>query len=74
MYTGIAILFVPILNVFWMIILLIVISIYDAYAVWKSKHMVKMANFQMIKQVDKKITNKKYGISFADFKAQQLRK
>ena len=34
----------------------------------------KMANFQMIKQVDKKITNKKYGISFADFKAQQLRK
>ncbi|MBR9690209.1 hypothetical protein GOV08_00840 [Candidatus Woesearchaeota archaeon] len=46
MYTGIAILFVPILNVFWMAMLLLAISAYDAYAVWKSKHMIKMANFQ----------------------------
>lgn len=46
MYTGIAILFVPILNVFWIIMLIIAIALYDAYAVWHSKHMIKMANFQ----------------------------
>ncbi len=59
MYSGIAILLVPILgdpntlvfglipeNIFWMILLLIAISIYDAIAVWKSKHMIKMAKAQ----------------------------
>ncbi len=46
MYAGIAVIFVPLLNVFWTIMLLLVISAYDIYAVWKSKHMVKMANFQ----------------------------
>lgn len=46
MYSGIAILFVPLLDVFWTIVLLFVISFYDIYAVWHSKHMVKMANFQ----------------------------
>lgn len=45
-YSGIALLIVPILDVFYASLLLIVIAIYDAYAVWKSKHMVKMANFQ----------------------------
>lgn len=45
-YTGIALLFVPLFNVFWMAMLLLAISLYDAYAVWHSKHMVKMANFQ----------------------------
>lgn len=45
MYAGIAVLIAPILDVFWMIILLLLISLYDAYAVWKSKHMVKMAKF-----------------------------
>jgi presenilin-like A22 family membrane protease len=45
MYAGIAVLIAPILDVFWMIILLIIISAYDAYAVWKSKHMVRMAQF-----------------------------
>ncbi len=45
-YGGIAAIFVPIINTFSAIMLLILISIYDAYAVWKSKHMVKMANFQ----------------------------
>ena len=44
-YPGIAILLVPILNVFNAFILLIIISIYDAYAVWKSKHMITMAKF-----------------------------
>ena len=46
MYTGIALIFVPLLNVFWAIMLLLAISVYDMYAVWRSKHMVKMAEFQ----------------------------
>ena len=44
-YPGIALLLVPLLNVFYAFILLVLISIYDAYAVWKSKHMVTMAKF-----------------------------
>jgi presenilin-like A22 family membrane protease len=46
MYSGIAILLVPLLDVTWIIALLIVISLYDIFAVLKSKHMVKMAVFQ----------------------------
>ncbi|HIH31854.1 TPA: hypothetical protein HA235_04040 [Candidatus Woesearchaeota archaeon] len=45
-YAGIAVLLVPIFDVFWSIMLLLVISLYDMYAVWKSKHMIKMAKFQ----------------------------
>ncbi|MGV8168526.1 MAG: presenilin family intramembrane aspartyl protease [Candidatus Nanoarchaeia archaeon] len=45
MYAGIAVLLAPILSVIVAIILLILISIYDAYAVWKSKHMITMAEF-----------------------------
>src|SRR3989338_8049229 len=45
-YGGIMSLFVPIFSVFSAIILLILISIYDMYAVWKSKHMIKLAKFQ----------------------------
>jgi presenilin-like A22 family membrane protease len=45
MYSGIAILLVPILSVPSAIALLIIIAIYDVYAVWKSRHMVKMAEF-----------------------------
>lgn len=45
-YGGIAAIFVPILNVFSAFMLLVLISIYDAYAVWKSKHMITMAKFQ----------------------------
>jgi len=45
-YGGLAVIFVPILNITSMFILLILISIYDMYAVWKSKHMIKMAKFQ----------------------------
>lgn len=45
-YGGLAAILVPILNIKSAIILLIAISIYDAYAVWKSKHMIKMAKFQ----------------------------
>lgn len=45
-YAGIAAIIVPIANLFSAFMLLIAISIYDIYAVWKSKHMVKMAKFQ----------------------------
>lgn len=45
-YGGIAALLVPIINLFSAIILLVIISLYDMYAVWKSKHMVSMAKFQ----------------------------
>lgn len=45
-YGGIAALFVPILNLFSVSLLLILMSLYDFYAVNKSKHMVTMAKFQ----------------------------
>jgi len=50
-YAGIAILLVPLFDVTWAIILLLAISLYDIYAVFKSKHMVKMAKFQMKSRV-----------------------
>jgi len=45
-YGGLAAIFVPVLNVLSASILLIAISIYDMIAVWKTKHMIKMAKFQ----------------------------
>ncbi len=45
-YTGITIIILPYLNVVSAISLLVLISIYDMYAVWKSKHMIKLAKFQ----------------------------
>ena len=45
-YAGLAAIFVPVLNLWSISILLIVISIYDMWAVWKTKHMVKLAEFQ----------------------------
>jgi len=47
-YGGLAALLVPIpiVTVSTMILVLVLISIYDAYSVWKSKHMVAMAQFQ----------------------------
>ena len=46
-YPGIAAVFVPILTWKTVLVLLILISIYDAWAVWKSGIMQKMAKFQM---------------------------
>jgi len=46
-YPGIAAVFVAILNVWTIIILLIIISIYDIWAVWHSGIMQKLAKFQM---------------------------
>lgn len=45
-YGGLAGLFVPILGVSSIIILLILVSVYDMIAVWKTKHMISMAKFQ----------------------------
>ncbi|VVB81438.1 Signal-peptide peptidase, presenilin aspartyl protease [uncultured archaeon] len=45
-YGGLAVIFVRMLDVKYSFILLILLSLYDMYAVWKSKHMVKMAKFQ----------------------------
>ena len=45
-YGGLASLFVPILNLISISILLFAIAVYDYWAVFKSKHMVKMAEFQ----------------------------
>ncbi len=45
-YGGLAAIFVPLFNLWSAIILLILISIYDAYAVWKSKHMIVLAKSQ----------------------------
>jgi presenilin-like A22 family membrane protease len=46
-YPGIAAIFVPLLGLWGIIILLVLISVYDMWAVWKSKIMQKMAKFQM---------------------------
>jgi len=45
-YGGLAAIFVPIMNLFAVVILLILISVYDFFAVFKIKHMVAMAKFQ----------------------------
>ena len=48
-YPGIAALLVPILNIWMVVVLLIIISIYDIWAVWHSGIMQKMAKFQINK-------------------------
>lgn len=45
-YAGLAVIFVPIVDMFSAFMLLFLISLYDMYAVWQSKHMIKMAKFQ----------------------------
>lgn len=68
-YGGLAAIFVPMIGqIKYAIILLVLISLYDMYAVWKSKHMVTMAKEQSAMgifaglnipyQLPKKIVNK----------------
>ena len=45
-YGGLAVIFVPLFNVLSVVILMILIALYDAYAVWKSKHMITLAKSQ----------------------------
>jgi presenilin-like A22 family membrane protease len=46
MYAGLAVLFVPLFDILWIVVLLLMISVYDFIAVFKSKHMIDMAKFQ----------------------------
>lgn len=46
-YPGIAAIFVPILNIWRVVLLLIFISLYDMYAVWHAGFMQKMAKYQI---------------------------
>jgi len=48
-YPGIAAVFVPILNIYTIVVLLILISVYDMWAVWHSGIMQKMAKYQIDK-------------------------
>ncbi len=45
-YGGLAAIFAPLFNLWSISILLVLIALYDAYAVWKSKHMVTLAKSQ----------------------------
>lgn len=45
-YGGLAAIFAPLFNLFSISVLLILIAGYDAYAVWKSKHMITLAKSQ----------------------------
>lgn len=46
MYGGIAVILVPLFDLVWIALVLVVISIYDVIAVNKTRHMVEMAKFQ----------------------------
>ena len=48
-YPGIAVIFIPLLSILTSVILLILISIYDIYAVWHTGMMQKMAKYQIQK-------------------------
>ncbi len=45
-YGGLAAIFSPLFNLWSVSILLVLVAGYDAYAVWKSKHMITLANSQ----------------------------
>ena len=46
-YPGLAALFVPLLNIKTAVLLFVIISAYDIYAVWHAKFMQKMAKYQI---------------------------
>ncbi|MEK6825749.1 MAG: presenilin family intramembrane aspartyl protease, partial [Nanoarchaeota archaeon] len=48
-YPGISAIFVPLLNIWTIVFLLVIISFYDMYAVWHSGFMQKMAKYQIKK-------------------------
>jgi len=48
-YPGIAVIIAPLLNLWTVVVLLVLISIYDIYAVWHAKFMQKMATYQIQK-------------------------
>jgi presenilin-like A22 family membrane protease len=46
-YPGIAVIFIPLLNIWTTVLLLVIISVYDMYAVWHVGFMQKMAKYQI---------------------------
>lgn len=82
-YPGIAAVFVPILNIYTIIGLLILISIYDAWAVWHSGLMQKMAKYQINKlkifsgffvpYVSKKVRQKLKKMKKSELKEKKIR-
>lgn len=82
-YPGVAAIFVPILNIWTLIILLVAISIYDMWAVWHSGIMQKMAKYQMnqlkifsgffIPYIPKNIRVKLKGLSKAQLKKKKIK-
>ncbi len=50
-YGGLAAIFSPLFSIWSVVILLLLISGYDAYAVWKSKHMITLATSQAKQKV-----------------------
>jgi len=46
-YAGLVLILAPLFDIIWIVALLIVISAYDIFAVWRSQHMIKMAKFQI---------------------------
>jgi len=82
-YPGIAAVFVPLLNIWTVIILLILISIYDMWAVWHSGIMQKMAKYQInklkifsgffIPYVSKKVRAKLKKMSKKDLKKKKIK-
>lgn len=48
-YPGIASIFIPLLNIWSAVLLLVLISLYDMYAVWHAGFMQKMAQYQIEK-------------------------
>lgn len=48
-YPGIAVIFIPLLNIWTGVLLLLLLSAYDMYAVWHSGFMQKMAKYQIEK-------------------------
>jgi presenilin-like A22 family membrane protease len=51
MYAGLAVLLVPLFSIAGGFVILAIISVYDAIAVWQSKHMVTMAKAQTESQL-----------------------
>ena len=82
-YPGIAAVFVPILNIYTIIGLLILISIYDMWAVWHSGIMQKMAKYQINKlnifsgffvpYVSKKVRQKLKKMKKSELKKKKIR-
>lgn len=82
-YPGIASVFVPILNIWTIIALLVVISAYDIWAVWHSGIMQKMAKFQIHKlkvfagffvpYISKKVRMKLKGLKKSELKKKKIR-